>query len=69
MDLARIEGSGEFKCPRCGIRISPDDMTEDVYTIIETVTKEDCLENLILQCNRCKSIIHLTGFQLLNKIE
>jgi len=67
--LTKIKGGGEFKCPRCGIRISPDDMTEDVYTIIETVTKEDGLEKLILECNRCKSIILLTGFQLLNKTE
>ena len=69
IDLTKIKGGGEFKCPRCGIRISPDDMTEDVYTIIETVTKEDGLEKLILECNRCKSIILLTGFQLLNKTE
>ena len=69
VDLTRIEGIGEFKCPRCGIRISPDDVTEDVYTIVKTVTKEDCLEKLILQCNRCKSIMLLTGFQLLNKTQ
>jgi hypothetical protein len=69
MDLTRIEGSGEFKCPRCGIRISPDDMTEDAYTILEPMMKGDCLDKIILQCNKCGSQVHLTGFNLLNKMK
>lgn len=63
IDLTKIKGSGEFKCPRCGIEISPDDTTEDVYTILETVTKEDHLEKVILKCNRCEIQIRLIGFQ------
>jgi hypothetical protein len=68
IDLTKVKGRGEFKCPRCGIKISPDDKTEDAYTILELVMKGDCLEKIILQCNRCESQIHLTGFQFLNII-
>lgn len=67
VDLTRIEGSGEFKCPRCGVEISPCDETRDVYTILESVMKEGSLERIILQCNKCGSQVHLTGFHALNK--
>lgn len=67
IDLTEIEGSGKFKCPRCGVEISPDDNTEDAYVILESVMKGNRLERIILQCNRCKSKIHLTGFHILNK--
>ena len=67
IDLTKIKGRGEFKCPRCGIEISPDDKTEDVYTISEMITKGDRLEKLILQCNKCACQIHVVGFELLDK--
>lgn len=63
IDLTAIEGKGEFKCPKCGILISPDDTTEENYTIVEPIVKGERLEKIIIQCNRCKSQIHLTGFQ------
>jgi transcription initiation factor IIE alpha subunit len=69
IDLTKIEGNGEFKCPKCGTEISPDDTTENIYTIIETVMKKNRLEKIILQCNKCKSIIHLAGFEFLTEIE
>jgi len=68
IDLAKIKGRGEFKCPNCGIEISPDDETESTYTILEPVTKGNCLEKITLQCNKCGSQIHLTGFHILNRI-
>jgi len=68
IDLTRIQGRGDFRCPKCGIEISPDDETEDAYTILEPVIRGDCLEKIILQCNSCRSQIHLTGFHILNKI-
>jgi len=67
IDLTKIEGSGDFKCPKCGIKISPDDRTEEVYTILKALMKADSLEKIILQCNRCKSQIYLTGFSVLSK--
>lgn len=67
IDMTKIKGKGEFECPKCGIKISPDDETEDVYMILESVMKGDCLEKMILQCNKCGSQIHLTGFHTLNK--
>jgi len=69
VDLTKIEGRGEFKCPKCGVRISPDDDTETLYAVLEPVVKGDCLEEIVLQCNSCKSQIHLTGFHLLNKLK
>jgi len=49
--------------------MSPDDVTEDVYRILETVTKgEDFVEKIVIQCNKCGSQICLVGFDFLNKI-
>jgi DNA-directed RNA polymerase subunit RPC12/RpoP len=62
VDVSETKRSGEFKCPKCGVRISPDDRSEDAYMILETVMKGDCLEKLVLQCNKCGSKIQLIGF-------
>jgi DNA-directed RNA polymerase subunit RPC12/RpoP len=62
LDLTKIEGGGDFACPSCGTMISPEDETENVYVILETKMKKDFLEELIIQCNRCGSRIHLVGF-------
>jgi DNA-directed RNA polymerase subunit M/transcription elongation factor TFIIS len=67
IDLMKIEGTGEFKCPKCGAEISPDDETEDVYSILQTIVNDERLEKIILQCTNCKSHIHLTGFRLLDE--
>ena len=69
IDLSKTKGSGDFRCPHCGIKISPDDKSEDVYTILEPVMKEDKLEKIVLQCNRCGSKIHLIGFHALEKLD
>jgi len=68
IDLTRIMGRGEIRCPKCETEISPDDKTEIVYTILEPVMRGENLEKVILQCNKCGSQIHLTGFHALNKI-
>jgi DNA-directed RNA polymerase subunit RPC12/RpoP len=65
VDLSKTKRSGEFKCPKCGGKISPDDQSEDAYTVLETVMKGEYLEKLILQCNKCGSKIHLTGLNIL----
>ena len=63
IDLYKIKGNGEFKCPKCGSKISPEDQSEDVYTITETQVKEDRLEKVILRCNKCGSKLHMIGFE------
>lgn len=62
VDLTKIDGDGAFPCPKCGVMISPDDETEEIYAIVETKVKEDELVELILMCNNCGSKIRLTGF-------
>lgn len=62
VDLTKIQGEGDFPCPGCGIIISPEDETEDVYRIVSTKVSGDELQELEIQCNRCKSKIRLIGF-------
>jgi transcription elongation factor Elf1 len=65
VSLLETEGRGEFRCPRCGVEISPDDTTENVYRIVELVMKGNELGKIVIECNNCGSIIHLIGFYLL----
>ena len=65
LDLTKIQGKGDFPCPSCGITISPEDETEDVYTILEEKLKDEVLEELVIQCNKCSHQIRLTGFPIL----
>ena len=63
VDLTRIEGDGDFFCPHCQAIISPEDETETTYAIQEVkMQKDEQLEELVIRCNNCKSIIHITGF-------
>jgi len=65
LDLTRIQGNGDFPCPNCGVTISPEDETENVYQILETKVKGEDLEELMIQCNKCASQIHIKGFSTL----
>jgi len=69
LDLTKIEGNGDFPCPICGVTISPEDESEDVYIIIEEKVKDDILEELVIQCNACSCRIRLTGFPVLDMNE
>ena len=62
IDLAKIEGKGDFPCPNCGGNISPDDQTENAYSIVDTKVNSESLEELTIQCNKCGSKIRLTVF-------
>jgi len=66
LDLTQIEGNGDISCPSCGVTISPEDESEDVYTIIEEKVNGEVLEELVIQCNTCSSKICLTGFPALD---
>ncbi|MBN1784386.1 MAG: hypothetical protein JW815_01420 [Candidatus Bathyarchaeota archaeon] len=65
LDLTKIDGNGDFPCPKCGITISPEDESEDVYIIVEEKVNNDALEELVIQCNKCGCQIRLTGFPAL----
>jgi len=69
IDLTKIDGNGDFACPRCGTKISPDDETEEVYSILGSKVNRNGLEEVIICCRKCSSHIHLTGFSLLHKIQ
>jgi len=68
VDLTKIDGNGEFSCPQCGIAISPEDSTEEKYSVLEPKVKNNGLEEVVILCNSCGSHIHLTGFSLLQEI-
>jgi len=63
VDLFAIEGEGSFSCPKCGMTISPEDETDENYTIIDNKVANDELAELVIACGKCGSIIKLTGFQ------
>jgi ribosomal protein S27AE len=62
IDLQKLEGKGDFPCPKCGNIIDPDDETEKAYKIIETKIKNGELAELVLVCGKCGSKIKLVGF-------
>ena len=62
VDLLKLNGNGDFLCPCCGVFISPDDETNESYTIVEASVKDDTLENLLIKCKNCSNEILITGF-------
>ncbi|MCK4933251.1 hypothetical protein KAS06_01135 [Candidatus Bathyarchaeota archaeon] len=63
IDLTKIEGDGDFPCPSCGVVISPEDKSGDKYVIKNVRMKRgDELEELVIKCNGCGSVVHITGF-------
>ena len=62
LDLSLTREDGAFLCPQCGLLLSPDDETEDNYSILETKVNDNTLDELLVQCNRCGSEIRLVGF-------
>ena len=63
VDLLAVEGNGSFACPKCGIMISPEDETEENYTIVNTKVVNDELFELVVVCSKCGITIVLTGFE------
>ena len=64
VDLRKIEGDGDFPCPKCKTLISPDDLTEEVYTILSIEGDADNPTRLTIQCNKCASIITIDGLSV-----
>ena len=68
--LDKIEGEGDFPCPKCSNRISPEDEEEKTYTIVNIVIGEDEIpENMLIKCKSCSSMIRLEGFEALAETE
>jgi hypothetical protein len=68
VDLTKIDGNGEISCPECGVVISPEDPTEEKYSILEPKVSSNGLEEVEILCNSCGSHIQLTGFSILQEI-
>jgi len=62
VDLEKLEGEGDFPCPRCSTRISPDDESDEIYEIVETRIENGELEKLVIVCKNCLSRIDIAGF-------
>jgi len=63
VDLTRIDGDGDFQCPKCNAVISPEDETETAYVIQDVkMGKNESLEELVIKCNSCGTVIRITGF-------
>jgi len=70
IDLNKIDGDGEFPCPSCRAVLSPDDESGLTYDIIDVKMEEGgSLKELVIICKKCKSIIHLEGFEALNELD
>jgi hypothetical protein len=70
VDLTKTEGEGEFPCPRCGAKISPDEEPGETYDILDYVEKEDgSVEEIAVTCKKCRSTIHIIGFETLDDSE
>ena len=68
LDLTKMNGNGDFSCPKCGAAISPDDHTEEAYSILEAKVDHQGLKEVIIRCNSCSSYLHLSGFYLLQNL-
>ncbi|HEX9262013.1 MAG TPA: hypothetical protein VF893_05745 [Candidatus Bathyarchaeia archaeon] len=68
LDLTQMDGNGDFPCPKCGIVISPEDSTEEKYSVLKAKVSGDCLDEVVILCKSCGTHIQLTGFSLLQEI-
>ena len=69
IDLFSTDKNGAFPCPACGNLISPDDETEETYSILETRVDIQGLEEIVICCKKCSTLTHLTGFSSPQKIQ
>ena len=67
VDLTKIGGLGDFPCPVCGSIISPDDIDEEGYKILEARSESGFLAEILLQCNKCRGAISVVGFDALEE--
>lgn len=68
VDVAKTDKKGAFSCPSCGVKISPSDLSEKTYSILEAKMSDVGLAEIVICCKRCGSEIYLTGFSLNPKL-
>ena len=68
MELDEINRNGSLPCPTCGAHISPDDQTEEVYSLLDVNMVGTGLEEIVIRCNKCQSQIYIGGFSKAEKI-
>ena len=67
VDITKMRGGADIQCPRCKNLISPDDQSEEAYSIVDTIMgEEDELIRVVIRCKKCDSIISLEGFESLS---
>jgi predicted RNA-binding Zn-ribbon protein involved in translation (DUF1610 family) len=62
LDISQTNSDGSFRCPHCGIKISPDDHSEATYTLYDTKLKDNNIDEVVIYCKNCLTFIHLGGF-------
>ena len=62
VNLRKIDGDGDFPCPKCGVIISPGDESEEIYGELEAVMRGVELEAILIKCKKCGSVIKIVGF-------
>jgi len=62
IDLAKIEGNGDFSYPKRRVTSSLEDETESVYSVLETKIRNVSLEELVIVYNECASNVRFVGF-------
>ena len=66
--LSKTSSSGVFSCPQCGTSISPDDTTEELYSIVEAKIKDSKLDEVVICCNTCTSEIRIVGLSTVERL-
>lgn len=62
IDLAKIEGNGDFSYPNRRVTISLEDETVGVYSVLEAKIRNVSLEELVIVSNECVSNVRFVGF-------
>ena len=69
VDLTSIKERKDLPCPKCGANLSSEDRKGIPYSIKEMKTRGNQLKELVVECNRCVSLIHLSGFEIQYKLQ
>ena len=59
IDIKTTNLEGAFNCPNCDTFISPDDETKKVYSVVETIMRNDTLKEIVILC-RCKTLLNVS---------